>query len=208
MRLSKGRYPKVQTGFTLLEVLVALTLLAMLLTASFSAFFTLNNTAERVSRVSGDNHFVLSVSKFLKRKISLAQPYSWLPEEASPFGEEDTGVMLWGGEHGLEWLGVMSPSQDLGGVHFMRLGISDDQRLCFQWLPYSSGSVEWADRQEVLLTEEKTSLEVAYYNSVTSQWQMTWKDFQVLPRYIRLKMTLDGEPWPMLLLELDNWTPE
>ena len=194
-------------GFTLLEMLVALTLLALLLTVTFTSFVTLNQSAQRIETMSIDNHRFVSVSRFVMDKLASAQPVEWLSEGSNFLNSNESDLFLAGSDHELTWLGVMSPTQNLGGVHFMRLILKDQQSLIFQWIPFDELTPDWTRAQEYTLINGISALSIEYFNASTSEWTTEWGANQGLPRSIRVSVTEADVRWPDLSILLLHWTP-
>ena len=195
-----------EQGFTLLEMLVALTLLALLLTVTFTSFVTLNQSAQRVEAISVDNHRFVSMSRFVMDKLASAQPAGWLSEGSNVLNSNESDLFLEGSDRELTWLGVMSPTQNLGGVHFMRLMLKDQQTLVFQWLPFDDLTPDWSRAQEYLLITGLSMLNIEYFDASTSEWTNEWGANQGLPRLIRVSITEDDLSWPDLSVQLMHWT--
>lgn len=193
-------------GFTLLEMLVALTLLALLLTVTFTSFVTLNQSAQRVETISVNNHRFVSISRFIMDKISSAQPVSWVSEDNGVLNSDQNLLFLKGSDSAMTWLGVMSPTQHLGGVHFMRLMSNDQQTLVFQWLPFDQLSPDWSRAQEYPLITGLSALSIEYFDASTSAWMNDWGANKGLPRLVRFSITEDEVSWPDLSIQLMHWT--
>src|SRR5690606_12773843 len=97
-------------GFTLIEVVVALVLLAVILTGLVSALVTFARTGERVDQrtLAGDD--VRLVYAFLKQSLEPASPRV----RTRP---RDSAAVSWlqGTDSELEWLGLMPARHGVGG---------------------------------------------------------------------------------------------
>lgn len=194
-------------GFTLLEMLVALTLLGLLLTVTFTSFVTLNQSAQRVEKISVDSHRFVSISRFIMEKVSSAQPIGWLSEDSDILSSDQNDLLFKGNDTTLTWLGVMSPTQDLGGVHFMRLYMTDQQTLAFQWLPFDHLKPDWSRAQEYELVTSVTAFAIEYHDALTSDWVDEWGVGLGLPRLVRISIAEENMVWPELSIQLMNWDP-
>jgi general secretion pathway protein J len=183
-------------GFTLLEVLIATTLLAvmaLLLTGSLrvgaGAWEKGEATAERASRI-------LLVQRFLRTQLESALP---LIEQVEP----NRSVLSFRGTgQGLEYVAALSPFIR-GGLYRFRLYLapregSADLRLALQhW-----GSERVLD--DIVVLERVEALRIAYLslNEQTREWIWLeeWHEM-VMPKQIRITLKPEGEEiWPPLFV--------
>jgi general secretion pathway protein J len=183
-------------GFTLLEVLIATTLLAvmaLLLTGSLrvgaGAWEKGEATAERASRM-------LLVQRFLRAQLESALP---LIEQVEP----NRSVLSFRGTgQGLEYVAALSP-YIRGGLYRFRLYLapregSMDLRLALQ--PWGSEQV----LDDVAILERVGAFRIAYlsWNEQTREWAWLeeWHEM-VMPKQIRITIQPKGEEvWPPLLV--------
>ena len=120
-----------QLGFTLVEVMVALTILTMVLLATVTGLRTLGNTQVSIERATTRVEEVRNVSEFMRD----------LMESAVVGGRG--GLTLGGGvleathfrlgEGFIEWKTNILFGEAYGGVHIVRIA-DEDGRLMLRWL--------------------------------------------------------------------------
>ena len=178
-------------GFTLLEMLVSLTLLALILSVTLSAFITLNRSSDRLTGMSQDTDALLTLSRFLQQKITLAQPVQW-----TPAGFDQSPRMLSGNQDQLTWLSVMNPQQPLGGVHYFRLRQQTDQTLSLELLAFSGDAPDWQQAISVELLSGVTSLVLQYRAIEDDDWRDDWQESQALPDFVKIRISQSELDWP------------
>ena len=104
-------------GFTLVEVVVALALLAVILTGLISALVTFARTSDRVDQRTQAGDDVRLVYAFLSQSLGPADPRM----RTRP---DDAVTLSWmqGTATELVWLGLMPARHGVGGLFHLRLG--------------------------------------------------------------------------------------
>jgi len=195
-------------GFTLLELLVALTLMALLSVLLFGglhfgvrAWEAGGKHIEQASRVE-------TVQNLLRRQVSQARR---LPQAAdagsvAPFvGQADS----------LVFIAPLPVHRGIGGSYLFRLthretnGRSD---LALAWHLYRpellTGGLAEPDEEATLL-EDIAGIELAYYGAVDEeqpmQWWDAWDGASGMPQLVRLRVEFpQGDPrrWPDLIIRI------
>jgi general secretion pathway protein J len=207
-------------GFTLLELLVAMTVLGVLtgLLASGLSFGTRVWERER-NQLDATSELQL-VQDVLRRILTQALPLSAPPEASRPEESPFTGS-----SNSIEFLGP-PPAQSLaGGVYTYRLSTRVDAertRLVLEWrLRPPQGSKVRAQvtnaalgererllgEHEVILLDTLSNAEFAFFGASedgsTATWRDDWHDATKLPQLVRLKISFrpgDRRTWPDLLV--------
>ena len=199
MRLGADR------GFTLIEVVIALSLLSLIMLGLISAMSTFGATASRMDERAGKDGSAWQVGIFLK--ASLAQSARNL-KQTLPDGTK--AVFFRGGPHALFWLGNMPARYGVGGMHFFWLSEGDVRgQLVLRYAPFASVDAP-PDPQTAathLLLEGVSDFRVTYESKPRGleegpQWTDAWADAERLPARVRLDLAVDGRPWPPLFFTL------
>lgn len=190
------------SGFTLIEVVVALVLLAVILTGLISALVTFARSAERVDQRTLASDDVRLVYAFLRQSLGAAAPRL----RQRP---EDSAAVSWlqGTDAELEWLGLMPARHGVGGLYHLRLGIGDGGDLVLRYLAYTGHDpagddppLDWSLASSHVLLRGLAGFAVAYRALDEPEWRTQWLDAEVLPSRVRIAVARTGEAWPDLIV--------
>lgn len=184
-------------GFTLIEVVVALTLLAVILAGLIGALATFARSASRIDERTLASDDVRLVYAFLRQSLGEASPR---PRQRP----EDSVSVSWlqGDEAQLEWLGLMPARHGVGGLYHLRLGLGAGGDLFLYYLPYAGDDPppDWNVAGAHLLLRGVTGFALAYRALDEPDWRPAWRDAEVLPARVRIALTRPGEVWPELVV--------
>jgi general secretion pathway protein J len=196
-------------GFTLLELLVAITLLGVLMAALFGALRLGARVWESSDAKLDAGARVHVVQDFLRRQLSQTMPFV----EAIEGPRASDGLLFIGEQDRLRFVSLL-PEHLGAGASLMELGLSKPAQLgapgnlVFRWRPLGQTSEAGTTppTEERILIEGVERLEIAYFGgSLVDQelgWWRQWQQ-QSLPTLIRLRVDFaegDGRPWPELLV--------
>lgn len=193
--------PTAGRGFTLIEVVIALTLVAVILTGLVSALVSFGKTSTRVEERALTSDDVRLVYAFLEQSLSAAAPRVRVrPEDAVPVSWfEGSGTEL-------EWLGLMPARHGVGGLYHLRLGAErgDDGRraLLLHYLPYAGDDPppDWGAAESHLLLDGVTAFDLAYRALDEDEWRAEWSAIEVLPARVKVGLAVRGQAWPELIV--------
>jgi prepilin-type N-terminal cleavage/methylation domain-containing protein len=206
-----------QAGFTLLEVLIAAVLLAVMMALLLSAFRVAastwekgENKAERVSRM-------LVVTNFLRGYIGGAVPVME-PPSVKLAGARPRALFRGDADHLLFVAAI--PAQAKGGFYQFQLYVSGDEhhdlRATIRPLPQlKNDAPEPEPIDDVAIVENVESVRFSYYNSdaegrMETQARTEWPPQDMgdgtpprpMPTLVRIEITPAGEdPWPLISIE-------
>lgn len=200
----------VPRGFTLIEIVVALALLAMVSISLFESLRFGQRTYEKVIRGGGAHWDVFAAQRLVRNLVESAYP-----EEPSQTG----AVRRYGLEGRKDRIVLTAPAPEaVGGAGLFRYEFSLRQNVAagydvlVRWWPdyaVDTGSVA-ASAQEVLI-EKIVSLEWSYRAAPAlndsggggDAWKNEWLDSQELPALVRLRVKFpdgDSRRWPDLVM--------
>lgn len=191
-----------QGGFTLIEVLVALALMAMIATILITSLQIGGHTWQRVTRTTSHSDDIAQTQDFLRRRLSTLYPYSG----RSGYAQRPAFLVADGGN-----LEFTSDAPDAVATGMMRYRLSVDR---------SSGNLEIQSRSDVdnslqnidqwttaRLLAHVDSLAVQFWlpaNESPGRWVDRWDDLTHVPPVIRIDVGLsasDTRQWPPLYIE-------
>ncbi len=196
-----------QTGFTLLELIVAITLMGLVLVVLYSGLrLGLKSWDGGEQRAEATNRLRLA-QEFLRRQ--LAQSIA-----AYPVNERQERIVAFAGRSdGIEFVAPMLAQLGQGGLYRVRIEAVNG-RLWIRWRPYLPTDPEAGEERETVLLEGVSNVEWAYFGPEQAdgpesppRWHSAWANLQRRPQLVRLNLNLQGEPWPDLVTAFTDGRP-
>jgi general secretion pathway protein J len=173
-------------GFTLIEVLIGATVLAIMMTLLTSALFTMTRSARAGETRMEALDSAQLVQVFLRRQL----------QSAFPVTERDDGnehVLFEGHTDRLRFVGHL-PIADAGGLQFLEIAIADDvlaMRYRDAWpdAPFTGGDATWQSRA---LLSDVRRLRWHYFGARDDDspagWTDEWLGLDRLPELVRVEL--------------------
>jgi general secretion pathway protein J len=192
-------------GFTLLELTIALVLLALLSAVLFGSLRLAGRSTDGGEAKAEDAAAMRLVQSFLRTNLEAQHPLRMRKIADWP-------LLFTGTSDELRYASELPPRVAGGGVWFYRLAVkAEDPRaplVLERVVPDLGGESppEFTDAERSVLAEGIGSLKLAYYGrdadaalSVAPTWRDRWEDPQRLPLMIRIDVTPKrGAAWPTL----------
>ena len=178
-----------KSGFTLLELLVALALLGVIGAGLASAMRLGTETYSRARTLDTENVHAASRAQ-LRRLIAEATP----PNLLTPFPKEFRGTQ---DELTFVTLAPLGFARDAAGL---RVSVSHEDAVLIATLePFDDdGTVLRQYRSEI--AREVSTASFSYYSD--GEWQNEWSDTAILPRLVRITVNDGSAPfWPEFTVE-------
>lgn len=196
-----GQGSAFQQGMTLIEVVIALVLFALIALALVSGMNTMGQTLTKSSQRIDQINDMRLITKFLRQTMSSTQPF-FAPTA------DGRNADFQGDEHSLWFVGNMSGYQGPGGLHLIHLYTQPEGenklRLLMQFTPWRPGANWTPDFSQVkpkLLIEGLTRFDLHYMTPETSStWLPQWTRLDHYPAAIRLQIAVDGRYWPEMVI--------
>lgn len=193
-------------GFTLVELLIAITLLALLSVLLFDGLNFGTRVAGEAAARQDRTAALATAMGFLRGQLADAQP---LEMGQSGGGK---GVAFEGEPDSVEFAALPPAYLAEGGWHTLRVGFERQRkggRLVVAWRLLESDNGKEAvsrPRRSTLLDGVK-AIEFGYFGQISAQdapqWHDHWRDSDHLPALVRLHITfLDGSTVPDLIVAL------
>jgi general secretion pathway protein J len=192
-------------GFTLVEILVVMTLLSLLMLALGSAMRTIAQTEERVDTRLHRADEMRVAANFLSSTLGrISARRSQTPTQVG------ASLFLFSGLPGeVTWVGVMPARYGAGGRHFFRLGLeptAQGSNLVIRFSPWNGVAEfpDWSQAQSRVMVENVTALGLEYSGEDVSSgaWLPTWIVPQRLPGRIRLSIRTAAVDWPQITVPM------
>lgn len=192
-----------QRGFTLLEVILALSVTALIMLGLVSALATFGRSGARVDAHLERVDEVRLVSSFLRDVLGrTTRSYRYTNADRGQVG------LFSGSARQLNWVGVMPARHGVGGLHHMALSLqewgADDIDLVLSYAPFDGEREAAADQvSSRVLVSRVEGFEISYRaDGKDAEWQPQWPNTEAPPGLVQLQITADGRTWPPLLVRV------
>ncbi len=205
--MSKTHYTSnKQTGFTLIEIMLAMTLLSVMMVLLFG---TLRISAQSWEAGEGKVAQVgeaALVYQFFRRHLGVTQP---LWQDFNP--ELEQAFSFVGRSDALQFVSPLPasaarPGLQLFTVYLRQMGGGKWLTVSVQpFFPVAEGQA--AQDEGVVILKHVNSFQVSYFGmdplSGTSGWQDEWVDREALPRLVKIRIVRDNELyWPDMFIAI------
>ena len=194
-------------GFTLLEVLISLTLLSMMMLAVVAAMRTLGDTSNAVDRVTDRVGEVRLISDFLRRSIEGTLPVIRVGESVGSTGLMGrTGDTFFAGDvDEMVWVAPMVAGANLGGTYIMHLAAVDGQlQLSMQPYQRDYAVFESAELETRVLIADLSEFSIGYRATPFGDWLDAWPGQRFVPSAVRLNIQSGERYWPEIVIQLSG----
>lgn len=190
-------------GFTLLELLIAITLLGFILTLLFGGLRLGSRSWDAGEQRSTNNTHLSLVQAFLRRQLAQVRPYRW-KKKVNP------ELAFVGEANSLKFVAPITARLGPGGLYLVSLELVKDQdesSLVMKRVipePDSSDFSALDDGEKVVLADKVEAVSFAYFGAETKdaepRWQDKWDNTKLLPYLIRIRLKFsNGREWPDLV---------
>lgn len=193
-------------GFTLVELTIALVLLALLAAVLFGSLGFAGTTLER-GEAKVESHADMRLAQaFLRANLEEQHPLRMRKIVEFP--------LLFAGEREeLRYAAVLPARVAGGGVWFYRLSLRNDERgalVLERTIPDLAApqAPDFRDAEQSVLARDIRELRISYFgreagagDATEPGWRDRWDDSQRLPLLVRIDVTpRQGPPWPTLVV--------
>ncbi|WP_027949660.1 PulJ/GspJ family protein [Haliea salexigens] len=195
--MSAGRQ---QIGFTLVEVVVALSVLSLIMLATISALRTFANTQQSLDRMMGRVDEVRTVSSLLRDLVDSAALGADGGEGLTLGGGARDAAYFAGSDSVLMFKANILFGENFGGEYVLRFS-RDDDALVMRWQASNGDSrtIDWSQAPSRVLVKRVDLFEVAYRPAPQADWVPAWQNGGV-PVALRLRLRAAERFWPELIM--------
>lgn len=193
-------------GFTLVEVIISLSILSMIMVAIVSSLRTFGNTRDVIERSTARVDQVRLVSAYLRDSIQGAMPVVRVGTSGDfPGFHGNYGTFFTGSTNDLVWVAPVTAGAGFGGTFVIRLS-REGSRLVMRWLPYKReiAALDWSAQAGQTLIEDVEELTLGYRAGYTEEWVDSWEETARIPVSVRLNLKSAGRYWPELVMRLEG----
>jgi prepilin-type N-terminal cleavage/methylation domain-containing protein len=179
---------KIENGFTLIEIVISVTLLALIATTLYGAFYLGHRALLAAQARSEENQRLRSAGDLLAGYVRSAYPYR--------LKREDPSVRFSGEESSLSFVSALSSGMGGRGMSQIRIwheeGEGTGALALEEKIPLGAAAEEEGGyRNKVLLDQGITALRLEYLDpqGADERWVERWdgKEKRILPRAVRLR---------------------
>lgn len=207
--LQSPKFLSHQTGFSLLEMLIAFSLVSLLFVALFASFNTVGRSWESAEKRIKKLEDRQLISAWLQRQLEqmLVLRLKKKTEDSSAYAFEGTQ------EH-LRFTAPLQPLQKKGGIYFIELFIlhhDKENSLAMHYAPYRP-DMTWeeafAEVDAVPIYQHFHQIAFEYLETnpqddEQTQWVKIWKDTEHYPSLLKISLEApQSEWWPDIIIEL------
>lgn len=214
---------KFAQGFTLIEVLIAMTLLSIMVVLLFSSLRICAKSWEQGENKISDVNEVAVVYNFFQRHLALAIPL-WddfsakdkatadsQPGTGSTMEGEDRIFSFQGKKQSLRFVSIFPASAGRSGMQSFSVQLLEEDGeqvvkvALTPFFPVTEGE-EW-HREEVVLLRHVGDFALSYFgvDDATGEgsWQNEWQEKDIQPQLVKIRInTANGVFWPEMIIEL------
>ncbi len=179
-------------GFTLLEVMLAIVLLALLLAGTYGAIRTAVNAMHSGEAAIDRTNRLRVAQEFIRRQVSRIMPLSFGTDEST-----NTPFVFEGERDSMRFVAPMPGYLSKGGPYVQTLAFRGDQ-LVFSNAMLNGFDLEAADAENepVVLLDQVASGRFEYRTlddeGVLTDWSDTWEDPSLTP--VMVRVVVDMQP--------------
>lgn len=198
-------------GFTLVEIMIALTLFSMILLLLFGSLHTVSRTWQSGLEKIEKNDEIRLVSHFIRRQITQTVPLLWI-------NQDGRRLVFHGEQNELTFTSTLPAHRGGGGLYFMTLkinGTGESKQLDLNYHRANPGispfdPPPFDEQTQVLLLENIEAINFAYYGQDNPddgpKWHDNWQSEDTLPKLVRLNIH-QSEPersWPVMTIAIPS----
>lgn len=204
---SRAHGKRRERGFTLLELLIAITLFGLIMALLFGGLRFSTRVWEAGAKNVGESVEIRVVQAFIRREIS--QVYA----VASPVKGAGIRTAFEGAPKSMTFAALLPAHLGLGGFYLIGIGADGDggeRRLVITWRPIKLGIEEAPSEGEMgktVLVERISDVTFSYYGpneqGLPPHWRDRWEEAEAPPSLVRVGVEFfddDRRSWPDLVV--------
>jgi general secretion pathway protein J len=190
------------TGFTLIEVIVALAILSLILLITVSGLRTLGATQGSLEKMTDRVDEVRTVSSFLRDTLESAV-IGAPAKELTLGGYAGVGTHFFEmSEDALAWKSNVLFGENFGGTYFLKVA-KEDNLLMLRWLEPEGRDEpgDWTKAQSRVLVNDLEEFALSYRSEAGGNWR-TGRVEGSGAVVLRMQIKASGRYWPDLIMQV------
>jgi general secretion pathway protein J len=196
-----------QRGFTLIELIISLVLLALMAGVLYGVLGLAGRSVERGEASADATAGMRLAEEFLRTQLESQHPLRMRKMVGFP--------LLFAGERDeLRYAAALPPRVAAGGIWYYRLHVAQDEAdspLVLERVVPDVNATDlptFTDAKRSTLADDIAEIRIAYFgrdanaaDADTPAWRDSWDDAQRLPLMVRIEVVpKKGAPWPLLVV--------
>lgn len=193
------------SGFTLVEILVVITLMSLVMLGLGAAMRTIAQTEGRVDERLQRADEMRVATGFLGATLGRIS----VRKTAQPLDINTSPYQFVGSQSAVAWVGVMPPRYGAGGRNFFRLSmenVAGNSAVVIRYAPWKAESAfpAWGTAESRVLVANAAGflLEYADDDGSTLAWLPQWPHTQRLPGRVRISVRTQSGDWPFFVIPM------
>jgi general secretion pathway protein J len=192
-------------GFTLIEVLLAMTLMSIMMVLLFASLKICAQSWEQGEKKINEVNDVAAVVNFFQRHLIIAKPL-W-----NDFTKEERMFAFQGKKQAVQFVSAFPASAGRTGLQLISVALQREHReqvLQVTLTPFFplTDDEAWSEEKEVLITGVR-DFSLAYFGPEDGQtenrWQDEWLERDRQPKLVKIRIDLENEIfWPEMIFDL------
>jgi general secretion pathway protein J len=196
---------KHQTGFTLLEMLIAITLLSVMMTLLLASMRIAGQNWQSGERKISQNSVKQSSYRFFSQNLTHILPF--MHEVTLPDKTTVEKPVFQGRSERMQFISSLPLSALRKGLYFFQLYFDQKQHaVLLRLTPYRNTANIKAETEELITAVNQVHFSYFGTPDPTEEqggWYDEWQDIDHLPSLIRIEISLsDGTLWPEMIFPL------
>jgi general secretion pathway protein J len=197
--------PQASAGFSLLEALIATSLLALLSLLLLGGVQLGTRVMDTGSQRAERGAALTVAYDFLRSQLEQAQPVARTGQSAA-----DAPIAFDGGRDGVAFVAIAAPYRTLGGYQHLSINAERQghaMRVLATWQDYDPTAASAYEPRSKVLLEQLRDADFAYFGATADNeaptWHPEWRDRTRLPALVMLRVVqADGTRVPNLVVAL------
>jgi general secretion pathway protein J len=192
-------------GFTLVEVLVVLSLLSLMMLAMGSALRTTAQTEERVDQRLQHADEMRVATDFLRSILGRVSAR----KKPGPVAVGASQYAFSGDENEITWIGIMPARYGAGGRYHFRLALEASpvgRALVVRFTPWVEDleSLDWSRSEAYTLVADVVEMALQYEDANVEPpvWASRWAEPDRLPQRVMMSLNTQHGTWPDLVIPM------
>lgn len=198
MRRVRPFQTRARAGFTLLELLLAMTIFTLVTGMAAGAFWSITKTWNRSNEMLDQLHYGEFAMNQLVTALRGAAWFSSKPE-AFGFWLEDQGGTSADAQNKISWVtsgtAFLPPDSTLqNGLHRLSVtvdSVEGERGLVVRAWPHVAEEVKETDVEAWLIAPEVRGFSCEWYDFDGEDWSQDWEETNSLPKVLRVTMTME-----------------